>query len=95
MVFANAGSYTIRVTPSNSVGNSPCTKRICVVESDTRASFRRGDGNADGEVNITDGIFVLNFLFLGGPEPPAPGPTDCGPDETEDDNAECAPASCP
>ena len=32
--------------------------------------FRRGDGNADGTLNITDGVFVLNYLFLGGPEPP-------------------------
>lgn len=27
--------------------------------------FIRGDANADGDVNITDGVFVLNFLFLG------------------------------
>ncbi len=32
--------------------------------------FLRGDANADGSVNITDGIFVLNYLFLGGPAPP-------------------------
>lgn len=32
--------------------------------------FRRGDGDANGVVNITDGIYVLNFLFLGGPPPP-------------------------
>jgi len=33
-------------------------------------SFVRGDANADGIINITDGIFVLNFLFLGGTTPP-------------------------
>jgi hypothetical protein len=32
--------------------------------------FHRGDSNSDGIVNITDGIFVLNFLFLGGATPP-------------------------
>lgn len=32
--------------------------------------FVRGDTNADGSVNMTDAIFVLNYLFLGGPEPP-------------------------
>jgi PKD repeat protein len=32
--------------------------------------FHRGDANADGGINITDGIYVLNFLFLGGPAPP-------------------------
>jgi hypothetical protein len=31
--------------------------------------FHRGDPNNDGSVNITDGIYVLNFLFLGGPAP--------------------------
>ncbi len=29
----------------------------------------RGDSNADADINITDGIFVLNFLFTGGPGP--------------------------
>ncbi len=32
--------------------------------------FHRGDANADGSINITDGIFVLNYLFLGGATPP-------------------------
>jgi hypothetical protein len=40
------------------------------------------DSNDDGLTNITDGIHILNFLFLGGPEPLDPGsPTKaCGPD---------------
>jgi hypothetical protein len=29
-------------------------------------AFRRGDSTADGEVNLSDGIRILNFLFLGG-----------------------------
>ena len=46
-----------------------------------KPTFRRGDANADGGLNITDGIFVLNYLFLGGPEPPcveAADPNDDG-----------------
>jgi hypothetical protein len=31
--------------------------------------FRRGDSNADGTANIADASHVLNFLFLGGPDP--------------------------
>lgn len=31
--------------------------------------FHRGDPNDDGATNITDGIYLLNFLFLGGPGP--------------------------
>jgi hypothetical protein len=40
--------------------------------------FRRGDADADGIVNITDGIFLLAFLFAGQAEPPcsAAGDTD-------------------
>ena len=29
-----------------------------------------GDTNADGEQNLTDAVFVLDFLFGGGDEPP-------------------------
>jgi len=32
--------------------------------------FVRGDADADGRINITDGVFILNFLFLGDIGPP-------------------------
>jgi len=32
-------------------------------------ALRRGDGNGDYKVNIADPIFVLNYLFRGGPAP--------------------------
>ena len=31
--------------------------------------FRRGDVNADGGYNIADPIYLLNYLFGGGPSP--------------------------
>jgi hypothetical protein len=31
--------------------------------------FRRGDSNASGDLNISDGVFTLNYLFLGGSTP--------------------------
>ena len=31
--------------------------------------FRRASPNADAIVDLTDAVFLLNFLFLGGPEP--------------------------
>ncbi len=31
--------------------------------------FRRGDANDDGKVDISDAVFILNHLFLGGPAP--------------------------
>jgi hypothetical protein len=36
---------------------------------DPPPAFHRGDSDASGDLNITDGIFVLNYLFLGGPTP--------------------------
>ena len=32
-------------------------------------TFLRGDSNDDGEINLADAVFTLNYLFLGGPEP--------------------------
>ncbi len=32
-------------------------------------SFKRGDPDGSGVINITDGVFILNFLFDGGPGP--------------------------
>ncbi len=37
-----------------------------------------GNTNGDDDVNIADPVFLLNFLFAGGPVPVAPFP-DCGP----------------
>jgi hypothetical protein len=34
-----------------------------------RATFRRGDANSSGQVDLSDAVFVLNFLFLGGSDP--------------------------
>jgi hypothetical protein len=42
------------------------------------------DANDDGGVNLSDPVWIYNFLFQGGPPPPAPGPTSCGPDPTAD-----------
>ena len=42
--------------------------------------FVRGDANADDSINITDGIFVLNYLFLGGDDPPCEDAADANDD---------------
>ena len=41
---------------------------IHVLEHELR-EFTRGDADASNEVNITDAIFTLNYLFLGGERP--------------------------
>lgn len=35
----------------------------------TGVVFLRGDSNSDGGVDLSDGIYTLDFLFLGGPGP--------------------------
>src|SRR5687767_10589178 len=35
-----------------------------------QSSFRRGDSNTDGALNVSEPIHALSFLFLGGPQPP-------------------------
>ena len=52
------------------------------------------DANGDGAVNISDATFSLNFLFSGGPTPPAPFP-DCGTEpEGSVTDLECALETC-
>jgi len=39
---------------------------VTVIPQPTVTTFVRGDPDSDGAVNITDGIVILTFLFLGG-----------------------------
>jgi len=52
------------------------------IEPITRIPFVRGDANADGLINIADGIYTINWLFRGGPEPPCKDAAD-----VDDNNA--------
>jgi hypothetical protein len=40
------------------------------------SAFRRGDPNNDCRVDLTDAVFVLNFLFLGAEDPGCPDAAD-------------------
>jgi hypothetical protein len=48
----------------------------------TPECIRAADANNSGAVDISDGVYTLNFLFTGGLAPPAPYP-DCGPGAAE------------
>jgi hypothetical protein len=52
------------------------------------------DANDDGRIDLADARFLLEYLFLFGPPPPAPGPDSPGPDPTAD-KIECAANPCP
>jgi hypothetical protein len=30
-----------------------------------------GDANGDGTVNVADAVYLINYIFKGGPPPPA------------------------
>ena len=42
------------------------------------------DANDDGKINLADSVYILNYLFIFGPEMPAPGAVTPGADPTED-----------
>ncbi|MBI4582863.1 MAG: carboxypeptidase regulatory-like domain-containing protein [Planctomycetes bacterium] len=50
------------------------------------------DANADGGLDVSDGVYLLLHQFAGGPAPPPPWP-DCGPDPTADP-LPCGASSC-
>jgi len=49
------------------------------------------DADDSGELDISDAMRVLGYLFLGTDAPPDPSPMTCGPDPTEDDLGCAAP----
>jgi hypothetical protein len=40
-----------------------------------KPSFARGDANGDGSINSGDIVYLINYLFIGGP---APSPLEAG-----------------
>jgi hypothetical protein len=51
---------------------------------DLGKEFIRGDANEDGAVNLTDYIFLRDYLFFGGPAPICPDAADANDDERLD-----------
>jgi len=46
--------------------------------------FVRGDANGDHEVDISDSVWTVSYLFLGGPEPVCAAAADANDDERVD-----------
>ncbi|MGQ9590830.1 MAG: hypothetical protein ACUVYA_11105 [Planctomycetota bacterium] len=58
---------------------SKSERTACAVRVDEpgpREEFRRSDADSNGRLEITDAIFTLNYLFLGGREPTCPDAAD-------------------
>jgi hypothetical protein len=87
-VFEGGGDHNFRLRFQDPTG-VPITSGITTctdpdpaacVSTTPPTGFRRADSNASGDLNITDGVFVLNYLFLGGPEPPCHDAADANDD---------------
>jgi hypothetical protein len=52
------------------------------------------DAYDDGNNDMSDPVTVFAYLFLGAAQPPAPGPSGCGPDLTEDSLGPCEYTLC-
>jgi hypothetical protein len=53
------------------------------------------DTDDSGTLDLTDAISSLQFQFMGGTAPASPGPVNCGPDPTTDDQyTECTYTNC-
>ena len=65
---ASAGTVVVRVEAGDGICLDASAEHT-IAFGGGAPFFHRGDANADGALNITDGIFVLNYLFLGGDEP--------------------------
>jgi hypothetical protein len=61
--------YTVRTVVGVQVSRDSNQSCATPTTGGGKPKFRRGDPNSDGAINITDGIYILNFLFLGGPPP--------------------------
>jgi hypothetical protein len=48
----------------------PFLSGIRLKRQDEGPKFIRGNADAEGTINLSDGVFILNHLFLGGPVPP-------------------------
>lgn len=61
------GTTTVRCRAVDAAGNSDsCTFEVTVLCADEL----RGDSNSDGEINISDVSFLLQYLYRGGSGPP-------------------------
>jgi hypothetical protein len=65
VVMTQAGNYTYKLTVDDGFATSSVEVNVLVVEV-APERFRRADSNSDSDVDISDGIATLRFLFLGG-----------------------------
>ncbi len=73
------GTTVVQATASDPSGNSASCSFDVVVRGE-EGVFVRGDVDRDGRINITDGIYILDYLFRGGETPGCLDAADCDDD---------------
>ncbi|MDG2084138.1 MAG: hypothetical protein P8K66_04135, partial [Planctomycetota bacterium] len=73
VVVFDGGSY-----PANFVDGSIALNPVVTTD------FIRGDANSDARINIADGVWIINELFLGGPSNPCAIANDANNDGSTD-----------
>jgi hypothetical protein len=67
IIFAASGEYAYRLTVDD--GQEEDTAEVTVtVEPEPPPSYQRGNVNGDTGYDISDGVFIVNHLFLGNPK---------------------------
>jgi Dockerin type I domain len=59
----NMGSIVGEVYPSFNCGEGPAVITYC------QAPVFCGDANSDGTINVTDAVYIINYIFVGGDAP--------------------------
>ncbi|MGH2627655.1 MAG: hypothetical protein ACRDHY_13505, partial [Anaerolineales bacterium] len=65
----NGASYYYVVRALGPGGESGSSNQASAVPRPPRPTFRRGDVNVDGKIDVSDPVNLLGFLFLGGAKP--------------------------
>jgi hypothetical protein len=63
------GEVVVRVAAGDGVCDDPASAEFRLLVVERAARFRRGDADGSGKLDLTDAIFTLLYLFLGGRAP--------------------------
>ncbi|HEQ98212.1 MAG TPA: hypothetical protein ENO22_02600 [candidate division Zixibacteria bacterium] len=58
---------------------------ICLAATAANSEYVCGDANDDGTLNVSDAVFIINHVFIGGPAPDPNCCSDCPPTMTDYD----------
>jgi hypothetical protein len=75
-------AFIITVTDSDTPANIDSMRISMVISEPPQPPYICGDANSDETVNVSDAVYIINYVFVGGdpPDPPESGDANC--DET-------------